>query len=123
MKLEDVVDPKPGYVWDATRQDPGTDGWGHYPRSGRAQVYVYPGCKDGRVVADVVRLQKGHTEGLEPNVTEKLISLAVSAKGGKIAKGSWDPPPPPPAPAGFGPPGGAAPRPATPATPAAPRPN
>ncbi len=123
VKLEDVVDPKPGYVWDATRQDPGTDGWGHYPRSGRAQVYVYPGCKDGRVVADVVRLQKGHTEGLEPNVTEKLISLAVSAKGGKIAKGSWDPPPPPPAPAGFGPPGGAAPRPATPATPAAPRPN
>ena len=102
---EDVVDPKAGYVWDATRQDPGTDGWGHYPRSGRAQVYTYPGCKDGRVVADVVRLQKGHTEGLEPNVTDKLIQLAVSAKGGKIKNGSWTPPPPPP-PAGspFGPP-------------------
>jgi pimeloyl-ACP methyl ester carboxylesterase len=117
-KEEDVVDPKPGYVWDATRQDPGSDGWGHYPRSGRAQVYVYPGCKGGRVVADVVRLQKGHTEGLEPNVTEKLISLAVSAKGGKIANGGWNPPPPPPAPAGFGPaaaggarPGGATPPP------------
>ena len=39
---EDVVDPKAGYVWDATRQDPGSDGWGHYPRSGRAQVYIYP---------------------------------------------------------------------------------
>ena len=101
-KEEDVVDPKAGYVWDSTRQDPGTDGWGHYPRSGRAQVYTYANCKDGRVIADVVRLQKGHTEGLEPNVTDKLIALAVSAKGGKIRNGSWNPPPPPPAPAGLG---------------------
>ncbi|HET9160172.1 MAG TPA: hypothetical protein VFN88_06125, partial [Caulobacteraceae bacterium] len=101
----DVIDPKAGYVWDSTRQDPGSDGWGHYPRSGRAQVFVFPNCKDGRVVADVVRLQKGHTEGLEPNVTAKLVELAVSAKGGKIASGSWSPPPPPPAAGGpFGPP-------------------
>lgn len=123
VKEEDVVDPKPGYVWDATRQDPGSDGWGHYPRSGRAAVWVYPGCKDGRVVADVSRLQKGHTEGLEPNVTDKLIQLAVSAKGGKIKSGAWTPPPPPPAPAGFGggaPGGGAAPA-APAAAPAAPR--
>ncbi len=115
-KEEDVVDPKPGYVWDATRQDPGTDGWGRYPRSGRATVYTYPGCKDGRVVADVVRLQKGHTEGLEPNVTDKLIALAVSAKGGKIKNGSWNPPSPPPAPPAPGGPPAAAPA-------AAPRPN
>jgi hypothetical protein len=101
-KEEDVTDPKAGYVWDSTRQDPGTDGWGHYPRSGRAVVWVYPDCKDGRVVADVSRLQKGHTEGLEPNVTDKLIQLAVSARGGKIRNGSWNPPPPPPAPTGFG---------------------
>ncbi|OYX48085.1 MAG: hypothetical protein B7Y90_11685 [Alphaproteobacteria bacterium 32-64-14] len=104
-KEEDVTDPKPGYVWDATRQDPGTDGWGHYPRSGRAEVYTYPNCKDGRVVADVIRLQKGHTEGLEPNVTDKLIALAVSAKGGKIATGKWTPPAPPP-PAAAAAPGG-----------------
>jgi hypothetical protein len=125
-QLADVVDPKPGYVWDSTRQDPGSDGWGHYPRSGRAQVFVFPNCKDGRVVADVIKLQKGHTEGYEPNVTDRLIELAVSAKGGKIKSGSWNPPPPPPAPAGLGggPPGAApaagAARPA--ATPAAPRP-
>jgi pimeloyl-ACP methyl ester carboxylesterase len=91
----EVIDPKAGYVWDATRQDPGTDGWGHYPKSGRAKVYVFPNCKDGRIVADVVRLQKGHTEGYEPNVTDKIIALAVSAKGGKIANGAWTPPPPP----------------------------
>jgi hypothetical protein len=125
VKQEDVVDPKAGYVWDSTRQDPGSDGWGHYPRSGRAAVYVYPGCKDGRVVADVSRLQKGHTEGLEPNVTDKLIQLAVSAKGGKIKNGSWTPPAPPAAPAG-GPGGG--PRPAAgpaaaPGAAPAPRPN
>jgi pimeloyl-ACP methyl ester carboxylesterase len=102
---EDVVDPKAGYVWDATRQDPGSDGWGHYPRSGRAQVYTYPSCRNGRVVADVVRLQKGHTEGLEPNVTDKLVGLAISASGGKIRNGSWNPPPPPPGPGSpFGPP-------------------
>jgi pimeloyl-ACP methyl ester carboxylesterase len=101
---EDVVDPKAGYVWDATRQDPGSDGWGHYPRSGRAQVYTYPNCRNGRVVADVVRLQKGHTEGLEPNVTDRLAGLAVSATGGKIRNGSWTPPPPPPGPGSpFGP--------------------
>jgi hypothetical protein len=46
-----------------------------------------------------VKLQKGHTEGYEPNVTDKIIELAVSAKGGKIANGSWEPPPPPPPPA------------------------
>jgi hypothetical protein len=114
VKEEDVVDPKAGYVWDSTRQDPGTDGWGRYPRSGRAQVYVFPKCKDNRVVADVVRLQKGHTEGLEPNVTDKLIQLAVSAKGGKIKNGAWTPPPLPAVPASpFGGP--------PPAAPAAPR--
>ena len=95
VQLPDVIDPKPGYVWDPTRQDPGTDGWGHYPKSGRALVYQFPNCKDGRVIADVVKLQKGHTEGYEPNITDKLIELAVSAKGGKIASGSWTPPPPP----------------------------
>jgi hypothetical protein len=96
VQLPDVIDPKPGYVWDATRQDPGTDGWGHYPKSGRALVYEYPHCKDGRVVADIVKIQKGHTEGYEPNITDKIIELAVSARGGKIAHGSWEPPPPPP---------------------------
>lgn len=94
--LPEVIDPKSGYVWDAGRQDPGSDGWGHYPKSGRAKVYQYPDCKDGRVVADVVKMQKGHTEGYEPNITDKIIELSVSAKGGKIAKGSWTPPPPPP---------------------------
>ena len=48
-----------------------------------AEVYVYPKCKDGRVVADVVRLEKGHTEGLEPKVTEALVKLMLSAKAGK----------------------------------------
>jgi hypothetical protein len=96
VQLPEVIDRKPGYVWDSSRQDPGTDGWGHYPKSGRALVYQFPNCKDGRVVADVVKMQKGHTEGYEPNITDKIIELAVSAKGGKIATGSWTPPPPPP---------------------------
>src|SRR5580658_9204641 len=96
IELPEVIDPKAGYVWDASRQDPGTDGWGHYPRSGRAKVYQFPSCADGRVVADVVRIGKGHTEGYEPNITDAIIALALSAKGGKIANGAWTPPPPPP---------------------------
>lgn len=83
-KSDEVVDTKAGYVYDSTRQNPPNPAWGLPPAPGKAQVYVYPGCKDGRVVADVVRLDKGHTEGLEPNVTEELVKLMLSAKGGKI---------------------------------------
>jgi hypothetical protein len=39
-------------------------------------------------VADVVRVDKGHTEGLEPNITEELVRLMVSASGGKIQRGA-----------------------------------
>ncbi len=111
VRLPDVVDPKKGYVWDSTRQDPGTDGWGRYPRSGRAQIFQFPNCKDGRVVADVVKLGKGHTEGYEPNITSEIMRLATSARGGKIRNGTWTPPTPAPAPTGLGLPvgGGAAP--------------
>lgn len=80
VRMADVVDTKPGYVYDSTRQNPGSDAWGHLPRAGTAEVFAYPHCKDGRVVADVVRLGKGHTEGREPQVTEQLVKLMLSAK-------------------------------------------
>ena len=80
-----IVDTSPGYVWDYARQ--GYKVWGMKARPGKAQEWIYPKCKDGRVVADVVRLDKGHTEGLEPKVTEELVRLMVSAPGGKIARG------------------------------------
>lgn len=83
-KPEEIVDTKPGLVYDSTRQNPPNPAWGLLPAPGKAEVYLYPGCKDGRVVADVVRTDKGHTEGLEPSVTEELVKLMVSAKGGKI---------------------------------------
>lgn len=85
-KREEVVDTKAGYVFDRGRQNPGTKAWGLLPRPGTAQVFEYPGCKDGKVVADVVRIDKGHTEGLEPNVTEALVRLMLSAKGGKLGR-------------------------------------
>jgi pimeloyl-ACP methyl ester carboxylesterase len=81
---EEVVDTKAGYIFDSSRLNQLRPGWGLLPGPGKANVYVYPDCKDGRVVADVVRLEKGHTEGLEPRVTEKLIELMLSAKGGKL---------------------------------------
>ncbi|MGH8176434.1 MAG: hypothetical protein ACREV5_09255 [Steroidobacter sp.] len=80
VRREDVVDEKAGYVYDSTRQNPGTKAWGLLPRGGKAEVFEFPDCKDDRIVADVVRIDKGHTEGLEPNVTEQLIKLILSAK-------------------------------------------
>ena len=68
------------------RADISTKEWGLKPGPGTAQVWVYPGARDGRVIADVVRLGKGHTEGLEPKVTEALIKLIVSAPGGKVQR-------------------------------------
>jgi hypothetical protein len=84
----DVVDVKAGYVYDSSRLNLMRPGWGLLPAPGTAKVYRFPDCKDGRVVADVVRLDKGHTEGLEPAVTQQLIELMLSARGGKIQRSS-----------------------------------
>jgi poly(3-hydroxybutyrate) depolymerase len=86
VRQADIVDDKPGYVWDYQRQ--GYPVWGMKARPGTAEVWVYPGCRNGRLVADVERLDKGHTEGLEPKVTEAIVRMMVSAPGGKIARGS-----------------------------------
>ncbi len=78
----DVVDDKAGWVYDSARQ--GYPVWGMKARPGTAEVFVYPHCKGGRLVADVERLDKGHTEGLEPKITETLIRMMVAAPGGKL---------------------------------------
>jgi pimeloyl-ACP methyl ester carboxylesterase len=84
---DDVVDTVPGYVYDASRQNPPNPAWGLLPGPGTATVHAYANCREGRVVADVVRLEKGHTEGLEPNVTDALLQLMLSAPGGRIRGG------------------------------------
>ena len=86
-KTREVVDVKAGYVYDGTRQDPGSKAWGLLPRPGKAEIISFRNCRDGRVVADVVRIDRGHTEGLEPKVTEELVKLMLSARGGKIRQG------------------------------------
>lgn len=81
IRRDDIVDTTKGYVTGAA---PGRGAsWGLAARPGTAEVFVYPNCKSGKVVADVLRMDKGHTEGLEPKVTEALIRMVVSAKGGK----------------------------------------
>ncbi|HEY2052114.1 MAG TPA: hypothetical protein VGH03_22455 [Caulobacteraceae bacterium] len=79
----DIVDTQAGQVHDTTREAYSTREWGLKPGPGTARAWVFPGARDGRVIADVVRLDKGHTEGLEPRVTEEIIRLMVSAPGGK----------------------------------------
>jgi hypothetical protein len=85
---QDIADTKGGYIYDRSRQNPPNPAWGLLPRPGNAKIYVYGGCGNGRVVADVVRLEKGHTEGLEPNITEALVKLMLSAKSGKMQQQS-----------------------------------
>ena len=78
----EVVDTEPGQVWD-NRWETFKPSWGREARPGTAEIFTYEGAKGGYVIADVVRLDKGHTEGLEPNITRTLIEMIVSAPGGK----------------------------------------
>jgi hypothetical protein len=84
VRRDDIVDERKGYVTGSAAGRPAA--WGREARPGTAQVYVYPKCDGGKVVADVLRMDKGHTEGLEPKVTEELIKMMVSAPGGKAQK-------------------------------------
>jgi hypothetical protein len=84
-RQDDIVDTRKGYVTGATPGRPAS--WGQAARPGTAEVYVYPNCANGRIVADVLRMDKGHTEGLEPLVTEALIAMMAGAPGGKLAAG------------------------------------
>ncbi len=88
VRLPDVVDDRPGQIYDTLREGNSTPAWGLLPRPGTARVYVFPNARDGRLIADVVRINKGHTEGLEPNVTEALIKMIVAAPGGKARSSS-----------------------------------
>ena len=83
VRMPDIVDAEPGQVHD-TRPFRSA-AWGREERPGTAQIYVFPNARDGRVIADVVRLDKGHTEGLEPKITEELIKMMAAAPGGKLA--------------------------------------
>ena len=87
-QLADVVDGRGGYVYDGSAQTTPNPAWGLLPRGGTANVFEFVNCASGRIVADVVRLDKGHTEGLEPNVTETLVKLIAAAPGGKIRNGA-----------------------------------
>ena len=84
VRQPDVVDDQPGQVHDGRFEGRYVLSWGREPRPGVAHVWTYPGARDGRVIADVVRIDKGHTEGLEPNVMRGLLDLIIAAPGGKL---------------------------------------
>lgn len=73
-----VIDGKAGYVWNSRLHYSPIAG--RKPRPGRARVYVYPDCRGGRIVADVIRVGKGHNEGFEPEVAEEIVKMMLSAK-------------------------------------------
>ncbi len=82
-RLPDVIDDEPGKIYDTLSEGHSTPAWGLFPRPGTAEVSVFPDARDGRVIADIVRLDKGHTEGFEPNITDTLIGMIAGAPGGK----------------------------------------
>lgn len=84
IQRPDVMDTEAGYVHDGGHQNPATKAWGRLPRGGVSQIFDYPDCDEGRMVADVVRIDKGHTEGLEPRIVQEIIRMMVAANGGKI---------------------------------------
>ncbi len=86
VRMPDVVDTEAGLIYDRLSEGKSTPAWGLYPRPGTARVYVYPDARDSRLIADVVRLDKGHTEGLEPNITEELVKMIAATPGGKVKK-------------------------------------
>jgi hypothetical protein len=83
-KPQEIVDAKAGYVYDTRQQSNPNPVWGFKARPGKAEMFIYPNCENGLVVADIIRLDKGHTEGLEPKVTEAIIKLMLSGRGGKL---------------------------------------
>jgi len=83
QRLGDVLDTEAGQIYDRLREGKSNASWGLEARPGTAQVYVYPSARDSRVIADVLRLDKRHTECLEPNIVRTLIDMVVSAPGGK----------------------------------------
>ncbi len=82
VRMPDIIDTEKGQV---TGETPGRGpSWGRAARPGTAEVYVFPNARGDRIIADVLRLDKGHTEGYEPKVTEELIKMIISAPGGKL---------------------------------------
>jgi len=75
IQRANVGDTEAGYVHDSGHQNPASRAWGRLPRGGVAHIFEYPGCDNGRVVADVVRIDKGHTEGLEPRVVDEILGM------------------------------------------------
>lgn len=86
VQMPDVVDTEPGRIYDTQSDGRSNPGWGMRPKPGTAQIFVYPDARDGRVIADVVRLDMGHTEGFEPKIAEEIIKLLVQEPGGRLAK-------------------------------------
>jgi hypothetical protein len=86
VRRADIVDAKAGYVYDTREQPNPNPVWGFKARPGKAEVFVYPKCENGLVVADIIRVDKGHTEGLEPKVTEEVVKMMLSSRGGKIQR-------------------------------------
>jgi len=84
IQMSDVIDTEAGQIHDTTCEGFSTPAWGLQPKPGTAQVFIYPNARDGRIIADVVRIDKGHTEGYEPRITEKIIQLVIQEPGGKI---------------------------------------
>lgn len=74
-----VQDTRAGYVTGSNQ--PRNASYGRLARPGVSRVMVYPDCQEGRLVADIMRMDKGHTEGLEPAISEEILRLISHGPG------------------------------------------
>jgi hypothetical protein len=86
VQVREVVDSELGYVTSGTHDSIGRM---QAPPPHAAKIFVYPRCKKGKLVADVLRLDRDHDDGLGANVTAAIIELMKSAPGGKAKEVSW----------------------------------
>jgi hypothetical protein len=82
-----VTDSDLGYVTSEDPHDTVRRSRAEVPHT--AKILVYPECKKGKLVADVLRLDRDHGDGLGPHVTEAIIELITSAPDGKAKEFRW----------------------------------
>jgi len=74
----EIVDDVAGQIYDNSGRVM-REGWGGMPAPGSTETHTYRDCDGGLVVADYVRVDKGHTEGYEPEVTAHVIERMLAA--------------------------------------------
>jgi len=79
----EIVDEQAGHAPPPGFENDANPVWSYDGAPGCAQVYDFPETAGGRLVADIVRVSKGHLQSVEPRLTEEIVAMIVDAPGGR----------------------------------------